>query len=318
MNIVEALSRRRFLTGAGALAVLAACGDDAGDDDGDDAVPAAALRSVYSNNGPIEVPVDPQRVVCAIGSFDIDVLAVGVTPVLTTSFAGGWANVPESVVVTDNIPPTPEELLPLRPDVMIGWNWVTAEPVFDELSQIAPYAGLGEEEGSTWRTLFVQTCDVVNRAEQAQTLLDELDARAAELRAARTGRPPVTVARIEFYESGSFSWRGGADEEITAELMEAIGLTVEPYPDGIDDRVAVSLERLGEITADWIVVPVGTDDIPRAVYDEVRALDLWKRIPAVAAGRVIEVDGALWPGYGYLFAQALLDDLDRIIVQAGI
>jgi iron complex transport system substrate-binding protein len=158
----------------------------------------------------------------------------------------------------------------------------------------------------------------VNRAADAQALLDEFDTRLADLRAAREGRPPVTVARIEFYESGAFSWRGGPDEEITAELMEAIGLTVEAYPADIDDRNAVSLERLTDITADWIVVPVGSQDIPQAVYDEVRALDLWQRIPAVAAGRVIEVDGALWPGYGYLFAAALLDDLDRIIVQAGI
>jgi iron complex transport system substrate-binding protein len=312
--VISPLSRRRLLGGAAATGVvlLAGCG---GDDSGASSAPT---RSVYGNNGPVDVPVDPQRVVCAIGSFDIDVLAVGITPVLTTTFAAGWVTVPDSVVVTENIPPTPEELLPLRPDVMIGWNWVTAEPVFDELAQIAPYVGLGEEAGATWRTTFVQTCDVVNRAGRAEALLTELDARTVALREQRAGRPAVTVARIEFYETGSFSWRGGADEEITAELMEAIGLTVETPPDGIDDNGAVSLERLADISADWIVVPVGSDDIPRAVYDDVTQLDLWQQVPAVAAGRVIEVDGALWPGYGYLFAQALLDDLDRVVVRGGI
>jgi iron complex transport system substrate-binding protein len=309
-------SRRRFmaalLASPSVAAILAACGDDDAVDSG------APTRSVYSNNGPIDVPVDPQRVVAAIGSFDIDIYAVGITPVLTTYFAGGWAQLPESVVITQNIPPTPEELLPLNPDLMIGWNWVTAEPVFDELAKIAPYVGLGEEEGSTWRSLFVHTCDAVNRKAKAEELLAGLDRRASALREARAGRPDITVARIEFYEPGAFSWRSGADTEITAELMELIGLTVVTPPDDVDDSGNVSLERLGEISADWIVVPVGSVDIPDATFRDIEALELWQEIPAVKAGRVIEVDGNLWPGYGYLFAEALLDDLDRIFVQAGL
>jgi iron complex transport system substrate-binding protein len=301
-----------LLASPSVAAILASCGDD------EPGESSGATRSVYSNNGPIDVPVDPQRVVAAIGSFDVDIYAVGITPVLTTTFAGGWTQLPESVVITENIPPTPEELLPLRPDLMIGWNWVTAEPVFGELSAIAPYVGLGEEAGSTWRSLFTYTCDAVNRKGKAEELLAGFDARAASLKQQRDGRPAITVARIEFYESGTFSWRGGADEEITAELMEAIGLTVVTPPGDVENNNDISLERLGEVDADWIVVPVGSADIPTSVYDEVKTLELWQGLPAVQAGRVIEVDGALWPGYGYLFAEALLDDLDRVFVQAGL
>jgi iron complex transport system substrate-binding protein len=342
-SLNRSFNRRQVLAGAGAFGalILAGCASDTAENAGAQAsepggatvaptspastttgspVPTGAsssgTRSVYSNNGPVEVPANPQRVVSAIGSFDIDILAVGVVPVLTSSFAGGWVKVPDSVVITDNIPPTPEELVALKPDVMLGWNWVTLEPVFDQLSKIAPYVGLGEEEGSTWRKLFVQTCDVVNKAAEAEQLLVEFDARAAKLKEARTGRPAISMARIEFYEPGNFAWRGGADEEITAELMEAIGVEVVSYPSDIDNNNTVSLERLGEINADWIIVPTDADD--RALYDEVQQLDTWKNLPAVKAGQVIEVDGRLWPGWGYLFASALLDDLDRVVVQAGL
>lgn len=100
----------------GAAGLLAACGGNDGGDGGD----PVATRTVRSDGGTVEVPADPKRVVAAIGSFETDMVAVGVMPVLTTSFAGPWVELDESVTITDNIPPTAEELLAVRPDLMVG------------------------------------------------------------------------------------------------------------------------------------------------------------------------------------------------------
>ena len=102
-------------------------------------------------------------------------------PVLTTSFAGPWVRLDPDVVITENIPPTPEELLRADPDLVLGWNWVTQEPSFDELSQIAPYVGLGETAATagpgasagplrSWDTLFLSVCDVLGKRSEGEAL----------------------------------------------------------------------------------------------------------------------------------------------------
>lgn len=324
------LTRRTFLQALTAAGVLAACGDgDTTDGSIGSASPSSTpanepeTRTVVSDAGPVDVPVEPQRVVAAIGSFETDMVAVGVMPVLTSTFAGPWVEFDDSVVITSNIPPTPEELVALRPDLMVGWSWVTQEPSFDELAAIAPYVGLGESEATagpgfdgsaplrSWDTLFLSVCDAVGRRAQGQALVDELETRLDDLAARRADEPATTVARIEFYEAGTFSYRGLNED--TAELMRRIGLTpVGPHDTVID----ASLERLAEIDADWLVIPVGTDNIPRAVYDDISASPLFQAIPAVQAGRIHLVDAALWPGLGHLWARALVDDLERLFVPA--
>jgi iron complex transport system substrate-binding protein len=320
-------TRRDFLRLTAAAALLAACGtssDDDGASDGGGASDAApTTRSVTSDAGPVEVPAAPERVIAAIGSFETDMVAVGVMPVLTTTFAGPWVELDDSVTITKNIPPTAEELLVADPDLMIGWSWVTAEPGFDAMKKIAPYVGLGESaetagpgfDGSepfySWDTLFLSVADAVGRRSEGEQMVTEFEARLDELAQRRSGEPATSVARIEFYEPGSFSYRG--QNEDTAELMRRIGLEVVGPKDSINEA---SLEQLPDIDADWLVIPVGNDSIPTSAYEEVASTDLFKAIPAVQAGRVHEVDASLWPGLGHLWARALTDDLERLFVPA--
>ena len=317
-EFVAGITRRRFLAMMGAAGLLTACGGNGGDD-----TSGAATRTVTSDSGPVQVPSDPKRVVAAVGSFETDMVAVGVIPVLTTSFAGPWVDLPDSVTITDNIPPTPEELLRARPDLIVGWNWLTEEPTFDEISKIAPYVGLGESAETagpgfdssqptrSWDTLFLSVCDAVNRRAAGESMVAEFEERLDALAARRSGRPPASVARIEFYEPGKFSYRGQTED--TAELMRRIGLTVVGPDSSVNEE---SLERLPDIDADWLVVAAGSENIPRALYDEVAATDLFKAMPAVKAGRVHVVDADLWPGFGHLWAWALVDDLERLFVPA--
>ncbi len=318
LEIVDDVSRREFIAMIGAAGLLAACGDGGVGSPGGE---TSAQRTVRSDNGTVDVPGRPSRVVAAIGSFETDMVAVGVMPVLTSSFAGPWVDLDDSVTITENIPPTAEELLVARPDLIVGWNWVTQEPSFDEISAVAPYVGLGESaatagpgfDGSgplrSWGTLFLSVCDAVGRRARGEELVAEFEARLDQLAERRSGEPVERVARIEFYEPGSFSYRG--QNEDTAELMRRIGLEVVGPDDTANEE---SIERLPDIDADRLIIPVGNDDIPRALYDEVAATPLFGAIPAVKAGKVDLVDATLWPGLGHLWARALVDDLERLFV----
>lgn len=315
VEISADLTRRRFLGMLAAAGLLGACGTRPVVESG------SRTRTIVTDNGSLDVPVDPKRVVSAIGSFETDMVAVGVMPVMTTTFAGPWVELDRTVTISRNIPPTPEELLAVRPDLIIGWNWVTQEPSFDEISAVAPYAGLGETESTagpgfdgsqpmrSWDSLFLSVCDAVNRRSAGQDLVAEFDGRLDDLAARRSGEPPLRVARLEFYEAGKFSYRG--QDEDTAELMRRIGLTVVGPDRTVNEE---SLERLPGIEADWLVIPTGSASIPRGLYDEIAATDLFQAIPAVRAGRVHLVDAELWPGLGHLWARALVDDLERLFI----
>lgn len=322
-DLATVLSRRGLLAAVAGSGLLAGCGrpDDAAGSrgSGSSASATSGTRTVPSDNGPVTVPADPQRVVAAIGSFEIDMVAVGVMPVLTTSFAGPWVDLASSVTVTDNVPPAAEEVVAAAPDLMVGWTWVTKEPVFDTLKEIAPYVGLGETESTagagfnwsvpleSWNQLFLSVCDAVNRRDQGVELVAGLESRIDEVAEKRSGRGEVSVARIEFRDQGSFSYRGRNED--TAALMERVGLTVVG-PELTDNEA--SLETLPDIDADWLVVPVGGGSMTREVYEQVAATELFRAVPAVRAGRVHVVDGALWPGLGHLWAGAVLDDLERL------
>lgn len=318
----DSITRRTFIGMMTAAGLLAACGED-NDSRSATARGSGTTRTVQGDNGTVEVPAEPERVVAAIGSFETDMVAVGVMPVLTTSFAGPWVELDDSVVITGNIPPTAEELARAQPDLMVGWNWVTQEPSFDEIRTVAPYVGLGETaatagpgfDGSqsmkSWDRLFLSVADAVGRRGRGEELVAEFEQRVDAVAERRQGKGQISVARIEFYEAGTFSYRG--QNEDTAELMRRIGLTVVGPADTNNEE---SLERLPDIDADWLVIPVGNDNIPRSLYDEVAATPLFQAIPAVNAGRVHLVDADLWPGLGHLWARALLDDLERLFVTA--
>ena len=320
---LDSLTRREFIAMMAAAGLLAGCGNDDSAGSARGTSTDDGTRTVRSDGGTIEVPADPKRVVAAIGSFETDMVAVGVMPVLTTTFAGPWVDLDDSVTISGNIPPTAEELLGVRPDLIVGWNWVTEEPSFDEIRKVAPYVGLGETaatagpgfDGSqpmkSWDQLFLSVADAVGRRARGEELVAELERRLDDMAERRQGQPETSVARIEFYEAGTFSYRG--QNEDTAELMRRIGLTVVgPH----DSNREESLERLPGIDADWLVIPVGNDNIPRKLYEEVAATPLFQSIPAVKAGRVHLVDADLWPGLGHLWARVLLDDLERLFVAA--
>ncbi len=74
--IVGDASRRQFLAGLAAAGLLAACGSR---DDGA-VTPTPSLRTVTTDNGPLDIPTSPTRVVAAIGSFETDMVASGSCP----------------------------------------------------------------------------------------------------------------------------------------------------------------------------------------------------------------------------------------------
>jgi len=302
-QIVAALTRRGLLAGGAGLVGLGltvACG-------GDTKQPAAATkpttRTVQGARGPVEVPTEPKRVAALVGSNDIDVMALGITPVYAGTFAQGWMDLPTGIVTDAAVPPNVETVASARPDLLLGWDWLVDEPAWPKLTALAPGVPLPGDK--TWRETFLLLADAVNKRAQGESALAEFDTRVKALHDGFAARPPVRLAHVGFYSPGSMHWYG--QDRDTTKIMKELGIEVFG-----PDKTArdVSIERLDELTAPWLIV-YGSGEDGASALAQAKRTPLWATLPAVKAGQVIEVKSGVWTGAGLLWARALVDDLER-------
>jgi iron complex transport system substrate-binding protein len=130
------------MTGAAAAALVAAISGK--DTVAQESTPTSGTRTVDSFMGPIEIPVNPQRIVC-LGSYaPEDLIDAGVTPVgITETDLDGFASVykdglKDVPTVGTFAQPDLEKIIALKPDLIlaISVDWLVAS--YDDLSRIAP------------------------------------------------------------------------------------------------------------------------------------------------------------------------------------
>ena len=231
-------------------------------------------------------------------------MLLGLEPVFSGTFAEGWVDLPDGIVTSDTVPPSVEAVASASPDLLIGWHWLSEDPAWIALGEIAPAVTL-PDEGADWRAIFRLVADAVNRADASDAVLADFDERVADVRALIETQPPVTVALIGSFAPGTFWWWEPGYE--ANQHMASVGIGIDgPVERGAD----LSYERLGEVTAPWIVLTgtPGTDD----GTDDLMSSPLWAQLPAVQNDQVIIVDRDLWGGAGVMWAFALLDDIERI------
>jgi len=158
-------------------------------------------------------------------------------------------------------------------------------------------------ERTSWQDAFRLVGDAVNRREPAEAALAAHDARVAAVRARV---PPIEVGQIGFTEPGVFRWFG--DDRDSTRILRSAGLT-PVGPERSQD--ALSLELLGQVGTPWLITFGSGADGP-ARLAEAKAHPLWNTLPAVRAGQVLEVDGNRWVGAGFLWAEAVVDDVERL------
>ena len=121
LDVVGDISRREFIVGGLSLtALLAACGGDDGGTSSTVGTTAPGTRSVTGSRGPVDVPIAPSRVAALVGSADIDVMLLGLTPVFSGTYAQGWVDLPAGIATSDLVPPDPEVVAGATPGVFFA------------------------------------------------------------------------------------------------------------------------------------------------------------------------------------------------------
>lgn len=236
-----------------------------------------------SENGPIEVPADPQRVVVlatfAGNVMALDVNLVGVDPWSKMNPRYNLDGVEE---VTDQ---DLEKIIELDPDLIIGLSY--AQNV-DKLSEIAPtvtftYGALGYLEQ------HLEIGKLLNKEAEAQAWIDDFKNRAQaageEIRT-KIGED-ATVSVVENFEKELYvfgdNWARGTEilyQEMNLKMPERVKeLALE------QGYYALSFEVLPEVAGDYIIFSKNSDS-----DTSFQETETYKNIPAVQKNQVFEAN----------------------------
>lgn len=275
-------------------------------------------KTVEHALGTTEIPATPERILVLNQYSLLDYLLVlGVTPIGSTGdpvadypFASYLEGRTDGVaMVGGNEGPNLEQVAALDPDLILANPW--QEDIYAELSEIAPTLGVPLTYSDYLEELR-WLADVVGRADQAEELIAAHEVRIEALRdllGPRAEKLELTVVRI-FPDQA----RVEGDSYVTT-LLRSAGFTLSEIHSA--EGAELSLERIPELDADAIVVYSAAnatlEEDNAAARDTWLASPLWRNLAAAGADQIYLVDSFLWAGGGFLWAEAMLDDLERIV-----
>ncbi|WP_344895345.1 iron-siderophore ABC transporter substrate-binding protein [Nonomuraea antimicrobica] len=209
--------------------------------------------------GSTTVTAAPKRVV-TVGLLEQDsLLALGIVPVATTEWFGGypgaigpWAEdrlggapVPQVLKDTGSGPQL-EKIAALKPDLILGMYSGLTKEQYDTLSKIAPTVAQPKEYidyGIPWEELTKKVGVAVGKPAEAEKLVEQVEARFATVQKEHPEFKGATGLMATLYE-GYFVF---GSQDPRSRLLSSLGFQL---PSGLDDAIGdkfganVSRERL--------------------------------------------------------------------------
>lgn len=247
---------------------------------------ASGTITYQSENGPVEVPANPQRVI-VLSTFAGDLIHLGVNMVgvdswskLNPAFADKLKDAEE--VSDENL----EKIIELNPDLIIGLSTIKN---VDKLKEIAPTVTFTYGKVD-YLTQHLEIGKLVNKEKEAQAWIDDFKQRAEkageEIRA-KIGED-ATVSVIESFDKQLYvygdNWGRGTEilyQAMKLKMPEKVKETALK-----DGYYAISTEVLPEFAGDYIILSKFND-----ADTSFQQTDTYKQIPAVKNGRVFEANG---------------------------
>lgn len=244
---------------------------------------ASEKITYQSENGPVQVPAHPQRVI-VLSNFTGHVLSLGVNVVGTDSWSLKNPRFAEKLKDAQEVSDeTLEKIIELQPDLIIGLSNVNN---VDKLNKIAPTViyTYGKVD---YLTQFLEIGKLLNKEKEAQAWIDDFKQRTqkvgAEIRA-KIGEDK-TVSVLEKFDKQLYvygnNWGRGTEilyQEMKLNMPEKIKETALK-----SGYYAVSLEVLPEFVGDYLILSKNKD-----TDNSFQETETYKNIPAVKNNRVFE------------------------------
>lgn len=265
--------------------VLGACSSESANKKTEEEKDESATITYQSEEGPIEVPANPHRVV-VVSSFAGNVAALGVNLVGVDTWSKQNSRYDSFLkdveeVSDENL----EKIIELDPDLIIGLSTVQN---LDKLKEIAPTVTFTYGKVD-YLTQHLEIGKLLNKETEAQDWINDFEKRtesAGEAIKASIGEN-ATVSVIENYDKQLYVYGNnwGRGTEI---LYQAMGLKM---PEKVKEMAlapgyyALSLEVLPEFAGDYVILSKSAD-----TDNSFQDTDTYKNIPAVQNNRVFEAN----------------------------
>jgi iron complex transport system substrate-binding protein len=309
---VDQLSRRSFVIGGLGAAVLGLAGCSDGDKNEPLAAEKPTTRSIQTSKGPLQVPSDPQRVVCLDSGFSWPTLvSAGLMPV-------GLPTLVDSLVLPENLAkvtsvarvtnqtgePNLEKIAALKPDLILAASGTSVDPLYDKLTAIAPTAVYTYEYPSEWARLDHDYADAVNRANQLDTVINTYKSAVDDLKA-KHGKTIATQKWAVVTGSGGQVYAWGTRSSV-GPVLGAAGAAFSAATGGAKDPfIQLSAEKLGTLNdATVILYGAGIDGTPYMETADLLKNPVFSQLPAAKAGHIYPLPS--WFIYCYQDATAQL------------
>jgi iron complex transport system substrate-binding protein len=161
--------------------------------------------------------------------------------------------------------------------------------------------------GTAWRDDFLLIGEALNRGEQARSALADFDDRAADL-GDELNLDGASAAIVRFLPDET---RVYGPDAFSGSVLRAVGLTA-PDLDYDDFAIArLSAEEISRADSDIVFATTYGEPDSTTRGD---VTPLWGKLRAVQNGCQFDVDDDTWMvGIGLIGAQAILDDLERVL-----
>jgi iron complex transport system substrate-binding protein len=282
---VEDLTRRQIITSAFGISLLVACGASP------TATPLATTKSITHEFGIYQIPLSPSRVVALDGrpgfeatlALGFKPIAVGKDALVEGKLAPFISFDMTGVQITDPNQVNFEALASLSPDLIIGRDF-QLEKQRDKLAAIAPILPIRLQD--TWRDALLRLADWLGRRTHVDAELAKYDATLApvkERHASRIAAAKVGVLQYTPEETSFYNMRDG----VQFRTMLDLGGTEHQFLTSLPkEKPSFSLEQLSKLEDIDAILLISFGD----AADKLRQEPVWQRLPAVAAGHVVETD----------------------------
>lgn len=239
----------------------------------------------HSENGPIEVPANPQRVV-VLSSFAGNVMALGVNLVGVDSWSKMNPRFEQQLKDAQEVSDEAlEKIIELRPDLIIGLSTINN---VDKLRKIAPTVTYTYGKVD-YLTQHVEIGKLLNKEKEAKAWVADFQKRAEKAGKeiqAKIGND-ATVSVIEKFDKQLYvygnNWGRGTEilyQEMKLNMPQKVKETALK-----DGYYAVSLEVLPQFAGDYLIVSKNKD-----TDNSFQETETYKNIPAVKNNRVFEAN----------------------------
>lgn len=267
------------------MLALAACGSTEETGGSEGASSDAETIQYESENGTVEVPADPQRVL-VLSTYAGNVMALDVPLIGVDAWSKSNPNFEQQLegveeVTEDNL----EKIIELDPDLIIGLSTIKN---IDKLEQIAPTVTYTYGQVD-YLTQHVEIGKLLNKEQEAQAWVDDFKERAqsaGEDIKAEIGED-ATVSVIENFDKQLYvfgdNWGRG-----TEILYQEMGLNMPEKVEEMaltDGFYALSQEVLPEYMGDYVIFSKDSEQ-----DNSFQETELYQNTPAVKNNQVFEAD----------------------------